>query len=390
VVAADAGVALDPLARLRPARATIDLGRLAANYRAVTAAVPVPIMPVVKADAYGHGAVPVARRLAALGAPLLAVAYVEEAVELREGGITIPIVVMAGFTAGQLPDIERHALVPVVGSASTLRAMLGRPAGSPRITVHLKVDTGMNRLGLSVEEALAAVAPLLGSGTADLGGILTHLASADEDEGATRRQLDLFDDVLARLAARGVRAPFVHAANSAGLAFHRPTHTLARPGLLLYGARPRPLSPDVAVRPVMSLTTEISAVRDVAPGAAVSYGGRWTAARPSRIATLPIGYADGIARTQAMRERGFVIVHGQRCPVAGTICMDLMMADVTDVPGAADGDAALLMGDSPTAWDVADWAGTNAWEAMTRLGSRVPRVYVEDGRVVDIQSRYNP
>lgn len=375
------------LDKLRPTRATIDLGRLAANYRAITAAVPVPMMPVVKADAYGHGAIPVARRLVDAGAPMLAVAYVEEAAALRAAGIAVPIVVMAGFDAAQLEGIERHTLSVVIGSTAMLRALLTRPKNAPRIPVHVKVDTGMTRLGLSADEALAGIDALLASGTADLVGILTHLASADENADVTRRQLDLFDETLARLAAKGVRPPYVHAANSAGLAFHRPGHTLARPGLLLYGVRPRPLSPDVEVRPVMRLTTTIAALRDVAPGVAVSYGGRWTAARPSRIATLPVGYADGVPRTRAMAEQGFVVRGGRRCPVAGNICMDLMMADVTDTP-AAEGDEVTLMGDDPGAWDVADWAGTNAWDALTRLGSRVPRVYVEDGRILSIDSKY--
>ena len=375
------------LDRLRPTRAVIDVGRLAANYRAVAAAVPVPIMPVVKADAYGHGAIPVAQKLVAAGAPMLAVAYVEEAAALRAGGLTVPIVVMAGFSAAQLPAIEREALQPVIGSTATLKALLARAKEAARIPVHLKVDTGMTRLGLSPDEALAAAAALLAAGTADLVGILTHLASADENADVTRRQLDLFDETLARLKAKGISPRYIHAANSAGLAFHRPGFTLARPGLLLYGVRPRPLSPDVEVRPVMRLTTTIAALREVAPGTSVSYGGLWTATRPSRIATLPIGYADGVPRTRAMSEQGFVMAGGRRCRVAGNICMDLMMADVTDA-AAAEGDEVTLMGDEPTAWDVAGWAGTNAWDALTRLGARVPRVYVEDGRILAIDSKY--
>jgi alanine racemase len=387
-VAAAAGLTADRLAKLRPTRATVDLSRLAANYRTIAESAHVPIMPVVKADAYGHGAVHVARRLVALGAPMLAVAFVEEAVVLRLAGVTVPIVVMAGFEPSQLGLIEEHGLAPVVGSAGMLRALLARPAGARPIAVHVKVDTGMSRLGLGPGDALSAVDTLRHGGTTDLVGILTHLASADEDEGATRKQLDLFDAFVGRLAARGIRPPFVHAANSAGLAFRRSSHTLARPGLLLYGIRPRPLSPYLEVRPVMTVTTAISAVRERAAGTGVSYGGRWVASRPSRVATLPVGYADGVPRTRAMAEEGFVMVKGRRCPIAGTVCMDLMMADVTDVPGVAEGDNVVLMGDEPTAWEIASWAGTNAWEALTRVGGRVPRVYVEDGAVVAIESHY--
>jgi alanine racemase len=145
----------------------------------------------------------------------------------------------------------------------------------------------------------------------------------------------------------------------------------------------------VAVEPVMSLRTTVAALRDVPAGVGVSYGSRFVTARPSRIATLPVGYADGVPRTREMSESGFFMVRGHRCPVAGTVCMDLTMIDVTAAPGVVEGDAAVLMGDAPTAWDVAAWAGTTAWEALTRVGLRVPRVYVEDGAVVDVEYRYH-
>ena len=385
---ADGRLTSSALDALRPTRATIDLTRLAANYRAITAAAPVPIMPVLKADAYGHGAIPVARKLVELGATMLAVAYVEEAAALRDAGIAVPIVVLAGFTAAQLDVIERHALVPVLGTASTVRLVTSRPRGSAKLAVHLKVDTGMTRLGLGADDAVTAAEALVASGSTDLAGILTHLACADENADVTRQQLDLFDEILARLSGRGIRPRFVHAANSAGLAFSRAGHTLARPGLLLYGVRPRPLSPGIEVQPVMTVATAVAALRDVAAGTSVSYGARWTAARPSKIATLPVGYADGVPRTSAMSEHGFVMVRGQRCPVAGNVCMDLMMADVTDVGAAAESDRVVLMGDEPTAWDVADWAGTNAWDAMTRIGARVPRVYIENDTILSFDSKY--
>jgi alanine racemase len=378
----------DHLQTLRPVRATIDLGRLAANYRAITAAVPVPLMPVVKADAYGHGAVHVARRLVAEGAPMLAVAYVEEALALRGAGVSVPIVVLSGFTAGQMGAIAAHALMPVVGSRATLD-LVAAHRGASRLSVHLKVDTGMSRLGLAPGDVLVAAEALAATGCVEISGLMTHLASADEDVKATERQLDLFDAVHDRLAERGVRPRFVHAANSAGLAFHRPRYTLARPGLLLYGLAPRPLSPAIDVRPVMRLSAALAAIKDVAAGTGVSYGGRWVARRASRIGTLPIGYADGVPRTRAMAERGYVVLGGARVPVAGTICMDLMMLDLTDLPGAAVGDDVILMGDDPTGWTVAEWSDGTAWESLTRVGSRVPRVYVDEGRIVAVEARYS-
>lgn len=375
---------------LRPARATVDLDRLAANFRGVQAASAVPIMPVVKADAYGHGAAQVGRHLEGAGAQRLAVAYVEEGIALRAAGVRVPIVVLAGFGHGQAKLLREHALVPIVSTDRMLEWILeeSRPA-QPPLRVHVKVDTGMTRLGFSPAAFEEAVARLSDARGVEVEGLMTHLASADEDESVTARQLDLFDACVARVAKRGIRPALIHAANSAGLAFLRPTHTLARPGLLLYGVRPRPLCPPVSVRPVMSVSGDIARIEEVPAGTAVSYGGRWVAPRPSRIATVPLGYADGVPRTDAMRETGAMKIRERRSPVVGTVCMDLTMVDVTDRPEVAEGDEAVLFGDDPTAWDVAERAGTNGWEVLTSVGSRVPRVYVEGGRVVAVESRYS-
>jgi alanine racemase len=384
------GVAIeDVIGRLRPARARIDLDRLAANYRALQAHVAVPVMPVVKADAYGHGALPVARRLLAAGAPMLAVAYVEEAVALRDAGIQAPVVVLAAFGPGQERAIRQHQLTPVISTPRTLEAVLGPArAGSRKQTVHLKIDTGMSRLGFAKDAFVEAAQRLADADGITLEGVMTHLASADEDADVTARQLDRFDDAVAALHARGIEPRFVHACNSAGLAFVRPNHTLVRPGLLVYGIRPRPLSPDVHVWPVMTVSADIALVKEIPAGTAVSYGGRWVAPRPSRIATVPFGYADGVPRTDRMRDHGELLVAGRRVPVRGTVCMDLVMVDVTDCHGVAEGQEAILVGEDPDAWTVSEWAGTNAWEVVTRIGPRVPRVYVESGRVVGVQSPF--
>jgi alanine racemase len=365
-----------PLALLRAARARIDLDRLAANYDAIHAAAGLPVMPVVKADAYGHGAATVARALAAKGAPLLAVAYAEEGVALRQAGITLPVV-------------APYDLTPVVSTPLTLTALIAHSRDGARPRAHVKVDTGMGRLGFATDAFVEAALRLRDAGI-EVEGAMTHLACADEDAGATARQLDRFDDAVARLAARGMRPPLIHACNSAGLAFVRPTHTMVRPGLMVYGVKPRPLSPEIDVRPVMQLSADISLVKSVAQGTRVSYGGRWIAARPSRIATIPLGYADGVPRTDRMRDLGAFRIGPGRVPVAGTVCMDLTTADVTDRPDVVDGTEAVLFGDDPTAWDVAAWAGTTSWEILTSVGSRVPRVYVQGGRVVHVESRYRP
>ena len=378
-----------PLALLRAARARIDLDRLAANYDAIRTAAGVPVMPVVKADAYGHGAATVARALVAKGAPRLAVAYVEEGVALRQSGVTVPIVVLATFAPGQAAVFGPYDLTPVVSTPQTMSALIAHTRGGPRLRAHVKVDTGMGRLGFTTDAFVEAALRLRDAGI-EVEGAMTHLASADEDAGITARQLDRFDDAVARLAGRGVRPPLIHACNSAGLAFVRPTHTLVRPGLLVYGVKPRPLSPEIDVRPVMQVSADIGLVKDVPPGTRVSYGGRWVAQRPSRIATIPLGYEDGVPRTDRMRDEGAFRVGNGRVPVAGTVCMDLTMLDVTGRSDIVDGTEAILFGDDPHAWDLAAWAGTTSWEILTSVGSRVPRVYVQGGRVVHVESRYRP
>jgi alanine racemase len=396
-----AGVSLEArLAALRPVRASIDLSQLVANYHAVAAFVPRLVMPVVKADAYGHGAVWVARALEAAGAPLLAVAYAEEGLALRRAGVMVPIVVLAGFSRPQVAPLLEAGLVPVVSSRAMLDALIGVaehrrlearlnlwPPFEP--VVHVKIDTGMTRLGFAPAEIEDVLVELLGAGC-HVDGVMTHLACADEDRAFTERQLDAFDAAVDGLARHGVTPRHVHVANSAGLSFVRESHTLVRPGLLLYGVRPRPLAPQVRVRPVMSVTAPIARIREVPEGTAVSYGARFVARRPTRVATLPIGYADGVPRTDAMREGGSFVLRGRRVPIVGSVCMDLTMADVSDLPEAREGDEAVVMGDEPDAWEIAERAGTNAWQALTAIGARVPRAYYERGRLVGVESRFEP
>jgi alanine racemase len=373
---------------LRPEEARIDLTRLAANFRAIEAFAQRPLMPVVKADAYGHGAARVALFFESLGAPLLTVAFVEEGVPLRRAGVRAPIVVMAGAGPEEARDVVEHGLTPVVASARSLAGALAAARASRiPLAVHVKVDTGMSRLGFAPRETVAAVRRLRDAGLR-VEGLMTHLATADEDKEASERQLDGFDSVLADLDRQDVQPQWVHVANSAGLLHLRSSQTLVRPGLLLYGLKPRPLSPPILVRPVMTLVGRVEFVRDLPAGTPVSYGGRWVAPRPSRVATVSVGYADGVPRTEAMSNGGELSIRGRRSPVRGTVCMDFTMVEITDRADVAEGDEAVVFGDDPTAWDVADWAGTNAWQILTSVGLRVPRVYVDEGRVVGVESRY--
>ncbi|MCU0241398.1 MAG: alanine racemase [Vicinamibacteria bacterium] len=375
------------IAEVHAAWARIDLDRLARNYNALLAHARVPLMPVVKAEAYGHGAPEVARRLEAWGAPALSVAFVQEGRLLRAAGVRAPIVVLSGFVEEQWPLLREHALTPVLTTPAMVRVV--RQAATQKAwlpAVHLKVDTGLGRLGFTPEEAIAAARELHAAGVA-IEGLMTHLAVADEDARLTGAQLDRFDRVIAALAEHSIRPRWIHAANSAGLAYLRPTHTLARPGLMLYGVTTRPLAPAVKVEPVMTVAARILLLKDIPAGTSVSYGARWTARRPSRIATIPLGYADGVPRTEAMAARGFMRVGTERARVAGTVCMDFTMLDATELESLSVDSEVVLMGDEPSAWDLAEWAGTTAWQALTSIGARLPRVYVEQDRIASIASQ---
>lgn len=363
-----------------PAHARVDLGRLRDNFRAVRSfAAPRAVIAVVKADAYGHGAVEVARALEPLGPDLFAVAYVSEAVKLRLAGIASPILVLTGGAPDQFDALYDLDLIPVVSTpehVETLARMASRRGGQT-LKVHVKVDTGMSRLGFPMREWETALHRLADIDGVRIDGVMTHLASADEDEVGTGRQMDAFEEAIARAETLGERPRFIHAANSAGLSFLRKSHTAVRPGLILYGVRPRPVAPDIGVRPVMEVRARVALVKNVAAGQRVSYGGRYEAPRDHPLATLDIGYADGVPRTDAMRARGYFVSDGRRLPVAGTVCMDLTTVDATPAPALAAGDGAVFLGDDPGAWDVAEWAGTNAWQALTAIGPRIPRVYVD-------------
>jgi alanine racemase len=342
------------------------------------------VIPVLKANAYGHGAVTVAKALEPLGLPMVAVAYVEEAIALRRAGLGASILVLTGFAPDQMKDVLAFQLTPVVSTPEQARVVEALPMGDAQspLAVHIKVDTGMSRLGFSIRELEPVIHRLDDAGSVHIEGLMTHLACADEDEVATARQLDVFDEAIVRLQTLGVRPPLIHAANSAGMAFTRPSHTAVRPGLALYGLLPRPLAPKLDVRPAMELRARIALVKSVAAGVPVSYGGRFVAARESRIATMNAGYADGVPRTDSMREHGTVRHGAASLKVAGTVCMDLTMLDATDDRSVEAGDEVVVFGDSPSAWDLAAWAGTNAWQILTGVGARVPRRYILGGEIV--------
>ena len=368
----------------RPTVAEIDLSAIRHNLRAIRDHVTpgVEVIGVIKADAYGHGAAPVARALAREGVSRVAVAVVEEAQALRESGIRLRILVLGAAFPDQTAEIARGDFEIVLSDLEFAKRLdrAARRAGKP-VAVHLKFDTGMGRIGFSPEQAPAVIGQIRGMSGLRLEGIMTHFAQSDERGGETftRQQIRAFLALHHAVRAAGIHVPTWHAANSGGAFSYPSAHMDAvRPGIALYGSYPSAEVPHfVDLRPAMTLKTRIAQVRDVPAGASVSYGRTFRAKRPSRIAMLPIGYADGFSRHNS--NVGQVLIGGRRAPIAGRICMDMTMVDITDLPNAAPGDEAVLYGRQGEAelpvHEVAATIGTISYEIMTSVGARVRRVY---------------
>ncbi|HLK91861.1 MAG TPA: alanine racemase [Polyangia bacterium] len=364
---------------IRPTVAEIDLGAVQRNLVRVRHAIGpgVRVFGVVKADAYGHGAVPVARALEPL-CHALAVSLVEEGLELRAAGIRAPILVLGAYYNAHHDEVLAERLTPVVYDRGELEKFGAAAARRNRMAdVHLKIDTGMSRLGLDPRELDAALSRLPSLPALRLSGLCTHFASADlADATPTETQLGLLRQALAGAAARGFGGLVNHAANSAAaIRFPEARLDAVRPGLALYGAMPSEIVRLADLEAALALRTRVMAVREVAPGTGVSYGGTWRAARQSRIATLPIGYADGYPRHVRGAE---VLLGGRRVPIVGVVCMDMLMIDVTDLPASAlEGPVTLIGrdgGEEITVDELARRAGTINYEILCGISKRVPRV----------------
>jgi alanine racemase len=366
----------------RPTVAEVSLAALRHNGRRVRELIGpgVSVLAVVKADGYGHGAVMAARAFADAGAWGLGVSSVAEGVELRQAGVALPTVVLGGAFAGDEAEVVAHELQVAVWDAGRARALDAAARGAGRrVGVHLKVDTGMSRLGVDPASLSEFAAAVRGLAALDIVGVFSHFASADAvDTASALAQIARFEDAVRALAETGVRPPLVHLANSAGVLAAPSAHfTMVRPGIMLYGYAPAPhLARQAGVVPAMRLQSGIAQVRRVPAGTPVSYGATFVTRRPSTIATLPIGYADGLHRLAS--NRASVLVRGRRAPVAGRVCMDHTMIDATDVPGVVAGDRVVLFGDGIGADEVAGWCETISYEVLTSVGRRVPRHYVED------------
>jgi len=363
----------------RPTIAEIDCRALAGNYaELVRVAGPgTAVLAVVKSEAYGHGLCLAARVLREAGADRFAVATTREGLDLRAAGIHGSVVVLGGVYPAEYADVVRARLTPVVWDVETARALAQSARAAGRVVaLHVKVDTGMSRLGVATAEVPELLRHLALLDGVTVEGLLTHLSNAESVEGAeTACQLASFAELVRALEAARLRPATVHAANSAAtLTAPDARFDMVRPGLALYGVYPSAHMRDVArLRPVMRFVTRIIAVHQVPTGNGVSYGGTFVATKPSRIATIPVGYADGYPR--ALSNRGVVVVRGARAPIAGRVCMDQTMIDVTAIAEAAVGDEVLLWGGDPLPVDeVALCADTIAYELMARIGARVPRV----------------
>ncbi len=389
-----------PADAVRPTRAEVNLEALRHNLRVVRRhAEGARVWAVLKADAYGHGAPAVARTLERAHVDGFCVALLEEAIELREAGVVAPILVMGGHYGTAHEEVIARGVVPVVHDAAQLDAFarLVRSGAAPGpIDVHLKVDTGMARLGATMRELPDLAAKLAAHPEVRVCGLMTHLACAESPTSEeTAEQMARFDEASALLARHGIRPGVRHAANSAALLRAQARLDAVRPGLALFGVSPlaggEPLTAEL--HPVMRVRTEIVAVRDVDEGAPVGYGATWRAPRRSRIATVPMGYADGLSRQLGSSNSagapgkggGHLLVRGSRAPIVGAVSMDMTMIDVTDVEGASVRDEVVVLGTqegplghaSIGADEIAGQAGTIAWEILTSVSRRVPRFYRE-------------
>ncbi len=357
----------------------VDLGVIEANARQLTALTKATVMAVVKANAYGHGAVPVAQAAARGGASWLGVARAEEALELRSAGIGLPILILGPAPVAQLAAlIAAGASLTVTDEVQIDAAALAARDQQATAKVQLKLDSGMNRLGAPPEAAVNLARRIQQQPSLSFEGVFTHFARADEGmPEPVQRQVERFEQALSALVSAGLRPPLAHAANSAAALSWPGTHyDLVRVGIALYGLRPSPAAPlPAGLRPALEWKTQLTRIRSVPPGEGVSYGHAYVTRRTERIGTVPVGYADGLRRAAGNQ----LLVGGVPVPVVGRVCMDFCMLQLDRVPGANEGDEAVIIGAQDrtrlSAEQVADRWGTINYEVTCGIGARVPRTY---------------
>jgi len=372
----------------RPTFAEIDLSALRYNYARIREVVSPDcgVLAVVKADAYGHGFMDVSQELESLGVTAFGVAFLAEGIQLRKSGIDRTVLILGGIYPGQEKKCVGFNLSTAVFDISQAKA-LDHVAGRlyRKAKIHVKIDTGMGRLGIPAADAPEFFSELRKLENIELEGILSHFASADEldDSGRdyTDSQLNLFTGAVKSAEDLGLSPRYLHIANSAAaFGLDLPGCNLVRPGIALYGSLPsQDFSGLMDVRPVMSLKSRVAMLKWVEPGTNISYARRYTTEGRTRVASVPVGYADGYRRS--LTNKGEVLIRGMRAPVIGTVCMDWIMIDVTDIPDVATGDEVVLMGadgagNCVRAEEIARWSGTIPYEVFCGISKRVPRVYV--------------
>ncbi|TAN63702.1 alanine racemase [bacterium] len=369
----------------RPTIAYIDTEALKFNFSQLKSLIPAStgIMSVVKANAYGHGDAETAKILDVAGADFFGVALPEEGVKLRDAGIKKPIVVLGGIFAVQAKPLFDFDLTPVIFDLNTASALNEYASKRGEVkNVHVKIDTGMGRIGLQPDEVTVFFNEFAAFKHLNLEGVLSHFSSADQ-EGAGRefseKQIIAFNKAVKEIRALGYGPRYLHMANSAAIVeLENARFNLVRPGIALYGAYPSTrFESKLALKPVMQIKTRVLCAKSVPKGFAISYGRRFITKKSSIIATLPIGYGDGLPR--ALSNKGEALINGKRAPIAGTICMDLTMCDVTGIPGVRAGDEAVIIGsqggNSITVEEVAEKSGTISYEVLCGISRRVPRIY---------------
>ncbi|HNR89272.1 MAG TPA: alanine racemase [Spirochaetota bacterium] len=372
----------------RPTRAEISLPNLRNNFAIVRSIVApgVRIMAVVKANAYGHGIYEISKELLASGADYLGVAYLEEGVYLRRLGITAPILVMGAINTDQIAEFLEND-IEITSSSYNKSAAISAAAvrAGKDALVQLKIDTGMERIGVHWYNAPAFIEKTFSLPGVRVTGIFSHFAKSESDPAFTKTQLERFDSVLDFCAQKGLTPPLVHIANSGGIINHPESHhTMVRPGIMLYGYHPNGHLPEVrfgerALRPVMSLKTKVAYFKVVPPDTGISYNHAYRTKEQTRIVTLPAGYGDGYSRL--LTNRGEVVIRGRRYPLVGTVCMDQMMADIGPDGVAYNGDDALLFGemdgDAISLDSLCGKIGTITYEVLCGISARVPRIYLK-------------
>lgn len=369
--------------------AEIDLEAFRSNLRyAANLATPAAVWPVLKANAYGHGAKALARVCAAEGVARLGVGDSSEALELRESRVFLPTLILGTVIDAEVPALLQHDIEVGVHSESRAR-MLGKAAHQARrvLGVHLKVDTGMGRLGMQPEAVARVAQTIAAEPYLELRGMMTHFASLQGFlDPATTEQQRSFETLVSRVRDLGIRVPAIHCMNSAALfTCQSPYGDAVRPGMGLYGALPTlPKAKQHPLQPVMAVRTQIVFMKDVPAGTAVGYGGLWKAKQPTRLAVLPMGYCDGIPYRLGLCSTGDVLIRGRRCPLVGAISMDYSVADVTHLDGAQTGDTVTFIGqdgaENISVSEIAAQAGTIPYEITCSIGARVRRVYLTEAQ----------